>query len=74
MKNKFVGSCEDHVLANKAAICWPYLGKRATVFNQQCEILHGTCQGTFIKIQEYQFVGSCEDHVLAIKGPYFGHF
>ena len=52
---------------------WPFLGKGATGFRQQCEICYGESLGTWIKIQEGPFGGPFEEFVLAIKLSYFGH-
>ena len=55
---------------------WPFLGKGATGYTQQCEIWHGTSLGTLIKIQEEPVLRTmgrpCFGHKRAIFWPYIG--
>ena len=61
-KNQFEGPCFGH----KMAIFWPFLGKEATGYTQQCEIWHWVSLGTLIKNQEEPLLGT-------IWGPCFVH-
>ena len=71
------GPCFGH----KRPMFWPFLGKGAAGYTQQCEIWHGTSLGTLITIQEELILrtmwGPCFGHkgpYFGHKGPYFGHF
>ena len=56
------GPCFGH----KRAMFWPFLGKEATGYTQQCGIWHGTSLGTLSKIQE-------EPIIRTMRGPCLGH-
>ena len=71
-KNQLEGPC----FSNKRAVFWPFLGKGATGYTQQCQILHGTSLGTLIKIQEEPMIrtmwGPCIGHKRAMFLPFLG--
>ena len=74
-KNQFWGPSEYHVLVIQG-IFWPFLGKGATKYTQQCDIWHGAALGTSIKIQEESIWrtmwGPCFDNKVVISWPHLG--
>ena len=51
---------------------WPFLGKGATGYIQQCEIWHGTTLRTLIRFRKKQFEGPCFGNKKGLFWPFLG--